>query len=165
MKHSNQNWGDAMVDGFATLKLSIPDVMGNQQYSAEKEVVIGRDAKCTIILANSNVSRKHARIFRDDKGYLLEDLGSHNGTLLNGRLARKERIQDGDTINIADVEILFMFKESKADEPQKMNLSNEDLGPAARDSTSFIDLTELKKAQMEELRKNKPDTANPWEQV
>ncbi len=154
-----------MSEGFATLKLSIPDVMGNQLYSVEKEVTIGRDAKCTIILANSNVSRKHARICRDDKGYLLEDLGSHNGTLLNGRLARKDRLEDGDTINIADVEMSFSFKETKADAPPKINLSNEDLGPVAKDSTAFIDLSELKKAQMEELRKKKPDTANPWEKV
>jgi pSer/pThr/pTyr-binding forkhead associated (FHA) protein len=67
------------------------------------EMTIGRSADCDIRLPKRQVSRYHARIQRDDGGYLLQDLGSKNGTYVNGREVRDEpyRLKDGDEIQIA----------------------------------------------------------------
>ncbi len=64
---------------------------------------IGRSDDCDIVLPKRQVSRQHARIVRDDGGYLLRDLGSKNGTYVNGQMVRDEayRLKDGDEIQIA----------------------------------------------------------------
>jgi hypothetical protein len=66
------------------------------------EVLIGRSSDCRIIVNDRQASRHHARIFCTEQGYILEDLGSKNGTYLNGELLTKPaRLVDGDEIGIA----------------------------------------------------------------
>lgn len=66
------------------------------------ELIIGRGSDCDLIVPDRQVSRYHARVSRTDQGYLLEDLGSKNGTHLNGALVEKQvPLQDGDEIQIA----------------------------------------------------------------
>ncbi|HYF61654.1 MAG TPA: FHA domain-containing protein [Herpetosiphonaceae bacterium] len=62
-------------------------------------IVIGRAETCDITLAGRLISRQHARISRAAGGYLLEDLGSRNGTQVNGRpLEGSHVLQNGDVI-------------------------------------------------------------------
>ena len=49
-------------------------------------VTIGRQASCTIVIADNNISRVHARFRASDNGWTIEDLGSTNGTKVNGVL-------------------------------------------------------------------------------
>ncbi|MCS7260805.1 MAG: FHA domain-containing protein, partial [Anaerolineae bacterium] len=66
------------------------------------EVLIGRSPDCRVVLNDRQTSRHHARIACTPKGYILEDLGSKNGTYLNGqRLTKPARLVDGDEIGIA----------------------------------------------------------------
>ena len=64
---------------------------------------IGRSDDCDVVLPKRQVSRHHAQIERDDDGYVLRDLGSKNGTYVNGRAVGEEayRLKDGDEIQIA----------------------------------------------------------------
>ncbi len=66
-------------------------------------VTIGREPDCEVVIAERQVSRYHARIERDENGYLIYDLGSKNGTYVNGEEVRGEprRLKDGDEIQIA----------------------------------------------------------------
>jgi phosphoserine phosphatase RsbU/P len=50
-----------------------------------EETVLGRHPECQIQLNSNMVSRKHARVIRQGDSYVLEDLGSGNGTFINGR--------------------------------------------------------------------------------
>ena len=76
------------------------------QLSAER-VVLGRSRECDVRVADLNVSRRHAEV-RDEGGDLvLVDLGSTNGTLLNGRPVDQQRLEDGDTITLGSTEIVF----------------------------------------------------------
>jgi len=72
-------------------------------WPVEKErVIIGRGEDCDVVLTERQVSRHHAQIRRTDSGYVLEDLGSRNGTYVNGREVTDPHIlQDGDEIQIA----------------------------------------------------------------
>ena len=64
--------------------------------------IIGRGADCDVIIDDRQASRHHARIFSSAGGYLLEDLGSKNGTFLNGNAVDEPApLQDGDEIGIA----------------------------------------------------------------
>jgi pSer/pThr/pTyr-binding forkhead associated (FHA) protein len=63
---------------------------------------IGRASDCDIVLSDRQVSRHHAQVKQDEDGYLLCDLGSKNGTYVNGEELREPyRLKDGDEIQIA----------------------------------------------------------------
>ncbi len=67
-----------------------------------EELIIGRGKDCGLIVPDRQVSRHHARIRRTERGHLLEDLGSKNGTHLNGtEVTEGVLLQDGDEIQIA----------------------------------------------------------------
>jgi serine phosphatase RsbU (regulator of sigma subunit) len=51
-----------------------------------ESVVVGRSSDCDLVLADRFLSRRHTRIFKSDDSWMVEDLGSRNGTLLNGDL-------------------------------------------------------------------------------
>jgi len=77
--------------------------LSGTDWTLDREVmIIGRGADCDIVLPERPVSRHHARIERRSQGYLLIDLGSKNGTHVNGQeVKRPHFLQDGDEIQIA----------------------------------------------------------------
>ncbi|MGD2105070.1 MAG: FHA domain-containing protein [Anaerolineae bacterium] len=79
------------------------DLEGERWILERDHTVIGRSSDCDVVLPKRQVSRHHAEIERDDEGYLLRDLGSKNGTYVNGRVVGDEphRLKDGDEIQIA----------------------------------------------------------------
>ncbi len=75
-----------------------------QRWIIEKaRTTIGRSSGCDVVLPKRQVSRQHAQIKWDGEGYFLHDLGSKNGTYVNGEEVRDEpyRLKDGDEIQIA----------------------------------------------------------------
>jgi hypothetical protein len=70
--------------------------------------LIGRLADCTVIVSDGNVSRHHAVIQRAGSGFVISDLGSTNGTYVNGeRLVADHRLSDGDRITVGTVALRF----------------------------------------------------------
>jgi len=75
----------------------------------EKTVVLGRSRDCDIHVADPNVSRRHAEVRPEGNGaYALVDLGSTNGSELNGKPASHVRLSEGDTITIGQIELTFV---------------------------------------------------------
>ena len=70
----------------------------------EKEaVILGRGRDCTLRIRDGYASSRHAKVYADVDGVCLEDLGSRNGTFLNGRrLTEPAALEDGDTFSIGD---------------------------------------------------------------
>jgi len=72
-------------------------------------VVLGRSRECDIQIEDGNVSRRHAELDRDgDSGWTVVDLGSTNGTEVNGRrITKRTTLDDGDRIGIGGTELVF----------------------------------------------------------
>jgi pSer/pThr/pTyr-binding forkhead associated (FHA) protein len=65
------------------------------------ELVIGRSEKCHLVLDDTYVSQVHARIFAKDDTFMVEDMGSTNGTYLNRRrISAPTELQKGDQVKI-----------------------------------------------------------------
>lgn len=74
-----------------------------------EEVTLGRDETNDVMVRDRFTSGRHARVFRRDGVFWLEDLGSKNGTLLNGhRISQVQRLLDGDRITIGSCSLRFM---------------------------------------------------------
>jgi pSer/pThr/pTyr-binding forkhead associated (FHA) protein len=70
-------------------------------YALKDEVTLGRAASCTVPLDDGYASQLHARVFRRDADWLVEDLGSTNGTYVNGRkVTRAQPVRRGDRVKI-----------------------------------------------------------------
>lgn len=68
---------------------------------------IGRGDTASLQIDSARVSREHAAIERERKGYRIRDLGSTNGTFVNGRRVAESPLEDGDVLLIADEELTF----------------------------------------------------------
>ncbi|MEX0700931.1 MAG: FHA domain-containing protein [Planctomycetales bacterium] len=87
-------------------------------------IVVGRDEECQIRLASSDVSRRHCALRTGPKGFVVQDLGSSNGTFVNNIPVQQElRLTTGDLLRIgpvefriADVEPALADREAPAEE-------------------------------------------------
>ncbi len=74
----------------------------------EGENLIGRLADCVVQISDGNTSRHHAQIHRAGSGFVISDLGSTNGTYVNGtRLMADHRLADGDIVTVGSVSLRF----------------------------------------------------------
>jgi two-component system cell cycle response regulator len=80
----------------------------------EREVVIGRDPRCELPIGAADVSRRHARIVPDADGHRVVDLGSTNGTWVNGRPITSRKLSPGDRIELGSC-VLRYLRQGEAD--------------------------------------------------
>lgn len=74
-----------------------------QSFPLEEESTVGRDLACEIPLSDPEISRRHARFFIREGNVYVEDLGSTNGTFLNGeRIATPQQLRKGDVITLGE---------------------------------------------------------------
>jgi adenylate cyclase len=77
------------------------------------DITIGRGKDNDIVLDDSTVSRNHAKVKRHDNEYVLVDLGSFNGTKVNGKLVQSTKLQHNDLIRIGPIRMKFLTKEKR----------------------------------------------------
>ena len=74
----------------------------------EEEVTIGRTPANSIALRDVSVSAKHARVVRTVEGFVIEDVGSRNGTFVNSeKLSEKRLLADGDLVRLGKIILTF----------------------------------------------------------
>jgi len=78
-----------------------------RQQAAGNGLVVGRKAPATLPIPDSNISRRHFEIRRLPEGWFLQDLGSTNGTRVNGEAVAQHALHNGDTIEAGSH--LFVF--------------------------------------------------------
>jgi adenylate cyclase len=114
----------------------------------EKETLIGRNDPSKgvfndINLADTTVSRRHARIFIESNAYYIEDLGSANGTLINDQAIRKASLVHGDRIDIGDNALLFECQESVTVNPLDFIVHEKQLNHHKTVDSNYIILQRL----------------------
>jgi hypothetical protein len=73
---------------------------GEFPLKADKQVIVGRSSELDMVLVEDMVSRKHAKIVISGGKVTIEDLGSTNGTFVNGEKVKQARLKEGDRILI-----------------------------------------------------------------
>jgi Protein of unknown function (DUF3662)/FHA domain len=85
--------------------LVLPD--GRRVQLGDEPAVIGRLPDCAVTLADTQVSRRHAEVRPAGAGFAVADLGSMNGTTVNGVAVREQALEDGDEIGVGSTTIRF----------------------------------------------------------
>jgi Protein of unknown function (DUF3662)/FHA domain len=96
-----------MVPGQGTATLTLPD--GRRVMLEQGTVTLGRLPECELAVADSNASRRHAEVRPGvDNTWLVADLGSTNGTKVNGvKITGPRQLADGDEITVGSTTIRF----------------------------------------------------------
>lgn len=97
--------------------------MGEKIPLSKLPFMVGREESVDVPINLENISRKHMRISKGDKGYILEDLNSRNGTFVNGKRVEKAyQLKDGDTIALGpDFEMRVVIPAVQVSEPTLFN--------------------------------------------
>ena len=80
---------------------------GGRFVLGDTTITIGRAADADVRLSDTSVSRKHAEVRRTGDGWTIVDLGSTNGTRVNGAPVTDRKLRDGDTITVGDASLRF----------------------------------------------------------
>jgi Nif-specific regulatory protein len=99
------------------------------------DVTIGRGPSNTICIADPLLSRQHCRITREDEVFTLSDLGSFNGTFVNGAPIKKQTIGHGDMVKTGASILLFICREESDPDSGHVRFTEDD--PATQ-STIFL---------------------------
>jgi hypothetical protein len=86
----------------------LTDAPGQEHFLCDEHTMVGRAASNDLVIDSPRVSREHARLIRQGWRVILEDLGSTNGTYVNGERVRAPmELQDGDRVRLGDVLLVF----------------------------------------------------------
>ncbi len=105
-------------------------IKGKKHDLLQEESFIGRNPQNHIVVDDSSVSGRHCSILREDRKYTLVDLGSTNGTRLNGESVIKARLRPKDIIQVGGIEFMFdgqdvEIQETTASETTRIEVSPE----------------------------------------
>lgn len=132
------------------------DAQGHElrrQPLGEAPLVVGRGKDRGLVLDSPAVSRQHARLQALGSEVTVEDLGSANGTLLNGRrLERAETLREGDELRIAD--FLLRLRRDAAPQQPRIQLPEQPPAPAAAEPPAggWSSASELLREQVNSIR-------------
>lgn len=114
-----------------------------RKYDVEKaETYIGRNESCEIYIDDEDVSRVHAKVTTEGDYVFIQDLGSTNGTLINGTKVQRHKLQDGDRVQIGNLTVLkFNFVDEMEDSfnEQLYNAANKDYLTQIYNKKYFLD--------------------------
>lgn len=129
--------GQKLEQEFASLK----DPTGREHLLKGDVITIGRALECDIVITSKRVSREHTQVRREGWRVIVEDMGSTNGTMLNGeRILQPQQLRDGDHIKIGDVVFEFCDPEN-TQQDQLLPLLDIDRGAAVvRLNRQVVDL-------------------------
>ncbi|MDA8314752.1 MAG: DUF3662 and FHA domain-containing protein [Actinomycetota bacterium] len=86
-------------------ELVLPD--GSHVAIGDGPITLGRLPECDVVLNDPNVSRRHAEFRRTADGVVVTDLGSTNGTRVNGAPVREQQLESGDEITVGSTTLVF----------------------------------------------------------
>ncbi len=123
--------------GFALKFISGKYQGGEFPLRPNREIVIGRSSDLDMVLVEDMVSRKHAKITTTDAHVIIQDLGSTNGTFVNGEKIKKARLKEGDRILVGTsiLKLIVKSDDGGLDEAAARNQMQATAARGRRDST------------------------------
>jgi sigma-B regulation protein RsbU (phosphoserine phosphatase) len=116
-----------------------PEGLPFEHASEGDSLVVGRAAGCDLPLADPFLSRQHSRFFHRDGQLLVEDLGSRNGTMVNGRLIEgPTEVLPGDVIQISGSVLTLLDRRALA--PPAADLLNADSSTVYRPAADLLEI-------------------------
>lgn len=98
--------GGRSSSGKASLRVVSAGPMAHTEFVVGNEATVGRGQGCQVQLNDPMVSQLHARLFRAERALHIEDLGSTNGTFVNGKkVSAPARLKRGDRIRVGPIEL------------------------------------------------------------
>jgi pSer/pThr/pTyr-binding forkhead associated (FHA) protein len=107
---------------------------GEFPVTAEKAIVVGRSSDLDMVLVEDMVSRKHARIAMQADQIWIEDLGSTNGTFVNGEKIKRARLKEGDRVLIGTSILKLIAGEAGVQDNTDAKMQLENVAAARRGS-------------------------------
>ena len=80
-------------------------------------MIVGRHRSCDVVITDDTVSGRHCQITETPDGHVIEDLGSSNGTFVNGKRVETTRLKSGDRITLGTASFLFINGQLKPQTP------------------------------------------------
>jgi adenylate cyclase len=128
------------------LHIVFPDGHKEDWILDQNELTIGRNSDNDLVFYDSKVSRNHVRISKKGKNYVLTDLGSFNGTMVNRELVTQIELNHGDRIDIGSSTLLFHSEKTEA--------------PSTRDRIEFTQEGEYEDWQQQTIKVNAKECTN-----
>lgn len=146
-----------MTEKDAPILVAINGPLKGERWSLDRPLVMGREPGCDVVIPDRQVSRFHARLTPGSTGIVLEDLGSKNGTHINGNLLSDQVVlQDGDTLQIAAAQE-FQFLSSDATMPL-------DTEPPVRSGRLMLDMR-ARQVWLNQKQMNPPLSAQQFQLI
>ena len=122
---------------FITLQIQNKEI-SRHPLDKNKVIKIGRLKENDIVIDNLAVSGRHAEILWEERGFIINDIGSHNGTFIAENPIKSRRLAEGDVITIGKHELLFseqdlQYSSSNSKQEKSLNFHSK-----SHDPTSFL---------------------------
>jgi pSer/pThr/pTyr-binding forkhead associated (FHA) protein len=139
----------------AKLILKFKDTTLREFPIVKSTVIIGRTDNNDIKIDNLAVSRQHTKIWQKGDHYIVEDLGSLNGTFVNNRKVKKDILKDQDEILVGKHTLIFIDEEEKPVEVRK------DVDMSSADETFVLDTKKVQELLSQQNAKKPPIDKKP----
>jgi hypothetical protein len=101
---------DVPIEGTALVVRSGGGRQGETFPLQGDRIEIGRSPEADVFLDDVTVSRSHAMLTQDERGHVIEDRGSLNGTYVNRRRVEKATLEDGDEVQIGKYRLTYLSR-------------------------------------------------------
>lgn len=129
-------------------------VKGRKYELTQEETFLGRNSQNHIPLDDTSISGRHCSILREDRKYTLVDLGSTNGTRINGVTALKTPLRPKDIIQVGSIELMF--------DGQDVDVQESALHETARIETTSEPMTTPMSFHTASPFGSRRDSRKPW---
>lgn len=128
--------------------------LANKVFNLGSETIVGRANDCDIVLATAHLSRRHAQLTVKDGLLFVKDLGSANGTYLNGKAITEARVKRGDELRFDTLNFGVVGPTDDLDKTSIRQSSAKPqggLGQAKRPATKKVEPAAVRKAVQESM--------------
>jgi pSer/pThr/pTyr-binding forkhead associated (FHA) protein len=111
--------------------LTVRDEGAARRYVFQQQAVVGRDLDCDIVLTSRSVSRRHALVEKTPSGWVVRDLGSANGTSVDGARVKEAPLVAGAAVRFGEVDAVFDTESRETSSAERL-ISSLSIAPARK---------------------------------